>query len=159
MKRLLILLALLFNTACADDATAPAAGGSSVVRVRSQTSFGFCAGYCTTEMLVDSLQARLISRSFDAERYPTRTVTQTITLQDWRQLTAAIDTARFSRLDPVYGCPDCADGGAELVELEWGSQRRQVSFEYGKPPAPMQALRDQIWQLRERLRDGAGGDR
>ena len=35
----------------------------------------------------------------------------------------------FQSLDDVYGCPDCADGGAEFIEIIYDGVAKQVTFD------------------------------
>jgi hypothetical protein len=144
-----LLLALTLFIACTESV--PSETGDTFVVIRSETSFGMCMGYCRTELFIDRLDARLTYRSHEVQAYPPRTYTIELTLGEWRQLVDVTDRQAFLRLDSVYGCPDCADGGAEAVELEWSGERRRVLFEYGNPPASIRALRDRIWQVRNRF--------
>ena len=54
--------------------------------------------------------------------------------EEWDSLTHLIDPDAFLALDSVIGCPDCADGGAEWIEIEYGDQSHKVSFEYLNAP-------------------------
>lgn len=39
---------------------------------------------------------------------------------------------KFLKLQDVYGCPDCADGGAEWLEVQFSDGRvKNVKFDYG----------------------------
>ena len=44
------------------------------------------------------------------------------------------DYATFDGLNAVLGCPDCADGGAEYLELVRDGKSDRVTFEYGNEP-------------------------
>jgi hypothetical protein len=46
-------------------------------------------------------------------------------------------------LQTVYGCPDCADGGAFYVTLSDGAKSSTHTYDYGKPPAALANL-DQL---------------
>ena len=37
-------------------------------------------------------------------------------------------------MDEIIGCPDCADGGAEWIEITSGETSHKVTFEYNKSP-------------------------
>jgi len=153
MKRLLPAVLLLLS--CSTTASAPEAGAHAVV-IGSETSFGMCVGYCRSELAIDSAGARLTYSSRDAAGHPPVTHTIALTPAVWRALVEGTDRATFARLDSVYGCPDCADGGAEVIELEWSGESQRVIFEYGRPPEPIQALRERIWQLRGRFPEPHG---
>ncbi|MBN2716635.1 MAG: hypothetical protein JXX14_12330 [Deltaproteobacteria bacterium] len=38
-------------------------------------------------------------------------------------------------LNDVYGCPDCADGGASQLALTMSGVEKHISYEFGNPPA------------------------
>lgn len=64
-------------------------------------------------------------------------------------LAAACST--FDQLSETYGCPDCADGGAEWVEVERSRMGRRVTFEFGKPPERIGALVSSLRAVRQTL--------
>ena len=104
-------------------------------------SFGMCMGYCRHELQVTATEIRLTDSSWDPEHYPARISTRPMTREGWDSLTSALDASGFRSLHQTYGCPDCADGGAEWVE----AGDRRVTFEYGSSPAALQPL---VLQLR-----------
>ena len=69
--------------------------------------------------------------------------------QDWKQLVKSIDYTKFAELDTIVGCPDCADGGAEWVEIKSGNRKHRVVFEYSHAP---QATKHYIAALRNELK-------
>lgn len=119
--------------------------------LRWGTSFGMCAGYCTEVLEVDGARARLSRSSWQPERFPPRVAEIAVTDDEWRRLADAVDAEAVQGLREVYGCPDCADGGAEFVELETTSLRKRVTFEYGAPPAELRPLTLQLRALRQRF--------
>ena len=42
----------------------------------------------------------------------------------------------FNSLDSVYGCPDCADGGAEWLEIITPEWKHSVMVDYSGPNRP-----------------------
>jgi hypothetical protein len=153
MLRIVMLLSCLACLSCQGNFLELQRTSDRVALIRSETSFGMCGGYCIRELVIDSAEVRLIVRSHFPQTYPTRTYTRTLSPDDWRRLNDAIDRDVFTRLDSVYGCPDCADGGAELMELDWGGERRRVTFEFRNPPRDIRALHERIWQIRSRFDD------
>ena len=57
-----------------------------------------------------------------------------------------MDFVVFRNLEEVIGCPDCADGGAEWIEITTKDLNHKVTFEYNNEPEEMQ---DYIEILRE----------
>ena len=51
----------------------------------------------------------------------------------------------------VIGCPDCADGGGEWVEVMFDDTVKRITFEYGDTLEPIQNLIDQMRIIRERF--------
>ena len=52
---------------------------------------------------------------------------------DWQEIiNAASNFDAFKNLNEVYGCPDCADGGAEFIEIIKNEEVHRVTFEYNK---------------------------
>ena len=138
-------------SACATPPSEIASG--SVALVRSATSFGMCAGYCQTEFTIAGSQAQLIKRAGGRApgNLPDSVKAVPVSASELDAIDAALKRVPFSELKETYGCPDCADGGAEVIELSSGGQQRVVTFEYGKPPEELRELRAAIWRIRERL--------
>jgi hypothetical protein len=68
-----------------------------------------------------------------------------ISPEEYEDLAGLIDTEAFFRLPETIGCPDCADGGAEWLEIRNGSKVHKVTFEYMNEP---EMLRDAAATLR-----------
>lgn len=108
------------------------------------TSFGECLGYCINELELTHDEIVLTQRGWAiGGTLPDRQYTWPMDADRWERITAAFDAGAFARLDSVYGCPDCADGGAEWIEAPINGTPKRVTFEYGNPPeaiADLQAL-------------------
>jgi hypothetical protein len=61
-----------------------------------------------------------------------------------------VDTAAIHALEGVHGCPDCADGGAEWIQIE-GADSVRVTFEYGAELGGIEELQREIRELRARF--------
>jgi hypothetical protein len=116
-------------------------------RVESGTSFGMCAGYCMTRLIVEGGRVTLLETAWRSE-LPDRSRTLELTVAERVRFYAALDPAAVRRLAGVHGCPDCADGGAEWIELD----RARVTFEFGRELAPIAPLQRETRALRARLR-------
>lgn len=143
-------LCLALTAACSGAPIASLAVGQELV-VRSGTSFGFCLGYCVRELRVTADWAQLTETARDPVRNPPRVRSLPISAQEWSRISALADPARFQGLQEVYGCPDCADGGAEWVEVEQGGERRRVTFEHGRSVPGIQPLVEELRRIRERF--------
>jgi len=116
-------------------------GPSPSVRVvEAGWSFGFCLGTCRGRLDLSGaeLSYQVLSRTGD---------------QVYAHNRGRLTTEGAARLDslasglpevllPLYGCPDCADGGVAFVTLVRGSGSMRVEYEYGRPPQELSALDD-----------------
>ena len=75
---------------------------------------------------------------------PDSTFQQSISAEEWDSLTGLIDLDEFMALDTVIGCPDCADGGAEWIEIVFEETRYKVTFEYFNAPEVMDQYIDSL---------------
>jgi hypothetical protein len=116
-------------------------GDGLAIEITSGTSFGMCAGYCVTELRIDRTSVTLTEDS-QRQDIPTRS--------EWNRLQSLVDTAAFRRLEGVHGCPDCADGGAEWIQIETAEPVR-VTFEYGTELDGIDELQAEIRELRSRF--------
>jgi hypothetical protein len=115
--------------------------------VRWGTSFGMCAGYCREDLVVESSEFSF-TRSSWQNTLPPESLEKPLSTTAWRQLIADIDVDTFRALQDVYGCPDCADGGAEYIEIQTDEFTKRVTFEYGKGPEQLQEALRQLRTLR-----------
>jgi hypothetical protein len=119
------------------------------IEITSGTSFGMCAGYCVTELRIDSTSIMLTEASWRTE-LPARTRTLPLDRREWNRLQTLVDTAAIRLLAGVQGCPDCAAGGAEWIQIETVDPVR-VTFEYGAQLDGIEELQQEIRELRARF--------
>jgi hypothetical protein len=115
------------------------------------TSFGMCAGYCTTTLEISPTSATLIETSRESVRQPTRTRSVALTPAEWQRIQSLVDPTVLASVAGVHGCPDCADGGAEWIELKTAQSTARVTFQFGQPPQPIAQLQAEIRAVRERF--------
>jgi hypothetical protein len=120
------------------------------LELRSGTSFGMCGGYCVTELRIDTLGVTL-TESSQAMDLPARTRTLPLSRADWTRLEEALDTAALRRLEGTHGCPDCADGGAEWIQVGRDADPVRVTFEFGAELDGIGSLQSVIRELRGRF--------
>jgi len=143
---------LLACSASGTDNPFPASGGEQLqaLALRSGTSFGMCAGYCLTELRIDTLGVTLTETS-QVQDLPPRIRTLPLSDSDRDQLAEAVDTAAIRGLAGVHGCPDCADGGAEWIAFGAGSDSARVTFEFGAAIDGIEPLQAVMRELRSRF--------
>lgn len=133
---------------------------SGVTQIRSGISFGFCIGYCITELVVESRSSRLTRRAWDKGRQgpPDQLLEKELSRETWQKLTALVDFEILDGMSEVYGCPDCADGGSEWIEVTSGDRTKKVLFEFNAVLEPISALVDTLRSIRESFVDELESD-
>ena len=149
LRNLIFAACLGFAAAC----TGPADTAELLAdtRIRAGTAFGMCLGYCMTELRVAPDEVLFVESSRDPAKYPDRVRRAALQPGEWEEIVALARPSQLEGLKEVYGCPDCADGGAEWIEVESGGTRRRVTFEYGSRVEPIQPLIDKARALRQRF--------
>lgn len=106
------------------------------LKISYGTSFGMCAGYCNNQLLISD--GKMEAKRYNTEaKAAVKVCTGKMSDGDWSKLADSIDLSVFNQLKESYGCPDCADGGAEWVEIEYEGKKHKVTFEYGGEPKEM----------------------
>ncbi|GAB4004627.1 hypothetical protein GCM10028808_02630 [Spirosoma migulaei] len=109
----------------ADDLT-------DTLTIRTGTAFGMCAGeYCIREYVFNGTHVTLTHKGARSQA-AAQSCQSTISAADWIALKASVNLASFNQQPAVLGCPDCADGGAEFIELQVGEQKHRVTFPVGE---------------------------
>lgn len=106
--------------------------------VRYGTSFGECAGYCRQQLTISHETTAYLKQSWD-KSLPDVKFNVELSENAKESLFDAIDINSFTDLASVIGCPDCADGGAEWIEIEKGNIHHKVTFEYFNEPESLKA--------------------
>jgi hypothetical protein len=125
-------------------------GPDAVTVIRATTSFGFCIGYCKTTLEITSEELVYVEESLRGDLAPRRR-TAPLSSSEWNALVAAVDRRTIEPLPETIGCPDCADGGAESLEVVGADWRKSVTFEHGARMPELQPLLDRVRMLRERF--------
>ncbi len=108
------------------------------------SSFGHCRGYCFKETRFRPGTAETLQKGWDTVQYPTQLGLETIPADLWPKFVAAFAADSFFRSEERIGCPDCADGGAEWLEVRYLDKTHRVTFEYGSSPTGMERLLDAL---------------
>jgi len=121
-----------------------------IIQVRYGTSFGFCLGYCKKDLTLKSGTETITASGWN-DTIVTKTCTETLENSSWDSLKTGLDITTFFTLPVTIGCPDCADGGAEWLELKLANgNSHRVTFEYNNEP---EVLKDYIPELRDFMRE------
>jgi hypothetical protein len=96
-------------------------------------SYGMCLGYCLADLEINDDNVLATGRSRMDEQ-PLYRNAGTLTPLGREQLDTAIGALAGAPLDAVYGCPDCADGGAAYLVLAEGTSVSRVEMQADQPP-------------------------
>ena len=120
------------------------------IQINSGTSYGECWGYCVFELELDNSNALFAASSWNSyDEYSDLILEDNLDQESWQQLVALIDFEYFQSLDDIYGCPDCADGGAEFIEIIYDGVSKEVTFEAYSAIDGIQELTILLRDLRE----------
>ncbi|WP_255080325.1 hypothetical protein [Lacihabitans sp. CCS-44] len=158
MKNTLILfLSIFLVSSCGFiDLDPKSTTNLSTITIKSGQSFGFCVGKCHAEMTIKDQHVNFLvkERNFESgvlenKEYAYKDVLSAQKVSDIEKL---IDTQKFFNLNDVYGCPDCADGGSEWIEIITADDKsKKVTFEYGKTVPEIEKLIKLLREEREAL--------
>ncbi len=124
--------------------------GSNILKIATGTSFGQCIGYCRTSLEIDGEAVEYIEESWKPDEYPAKNFRFNLSSDEKNALQMVFDTTDISGLEETIGCPDCADGGAEWLQITHGSETRKVTFEFAADIGEISALMALLRPLRQR---------
>jgi hypothetical protein len=109
--------------------------------IKYGTSFNNCIGYCYNSVTISDSIIEYEKKGRDINgNLPDFYSTKTIDHDYWINLQGSINFNSFMQLDSIIGCPDCADGGAEWIEINTIDKKHKVTFEFGKEPEEVKSL-------------------
>ncbi len=141
---LVMILSTLFLTNCEKESNSiDSQATMSDYVVNYGTSFGMCVGPCRKEL--NLLNGEVSFTVFYTEGRGAiggtpKTFKESLDASLQNSVVKGIDYESFKKLNEVVGCPDCADGGAEWVEIMKGDSKHKVTFEFGKAPKEIESL-------------------
>ncbi|MFY0627511.1 MAG: hypothetical protein JXR07_14510 [Reichenbachiella sp.] len=147
-KYKLIAVILLGITISCDQDDNSSAFENPILSLNYGTSFGFCHGYCINEIDIDSNSATYVKYSWNDDlAYPD--INCETNEFNWNELVGSIDQEIMKKSEAVFGCPDCADGGSEWLEIEISEGTFRVIFEFRNEPDFLTEPIDQLRALKE----------
>lgn len=143
MKKIaIILVIIILLITCADE------DNSTSTTISSGTAFGECGGYCMREIEISEQRLVYTASSWDTADYPALDTAAEISSAEWKDLLTLVDLSVLQSYEDVIGCPDCADGGAEWINVESTEGSKKITFEYGESLSSIQPLIDRLRLLR-----------
>lgn len=122
---------------------------SEITEIAYGTSFGFCIGYCTKTMVIENNVASKVIESRNEEQ-PTKSCNIEVPAEE---LYGKINLEGFRALPDTLGCPDCADGGTEWIQIKTNDGVKRVAFEYQNEPATLTNIISDLREIFDKLGD------
>lgn len=158
MKNSIILLLSTFLVSSCGfiDLNPKSSTDLSTITIKSGQSFGFCIGKCHAEMTIkgQNMEFLVKERNFETGVLENKeyAYNEVLTKEKLDKIGNLIEVEKFFKLDEVYGCPDCADGGSEWIEITTTEDKtKKVTFEYGKTVPEIENLIKLLREERETL--------
>ncbi|CAF3097225.1 unnamed protein product [Rotaria sp. Silwood2] len=124
----------------------------NIQSISSGLSFGMCRGYCKQSINVTSNPLRIVATkeaNFVQKPYPPIRQPFPFSSNQWEELISLLNVNVFEALGDTVGCPDCADGGAEWIQVNWTEGSKRVTFENGRAIKGIEELIGKLRQLRQ----------
>lgn len=139
-----IILSTLFLLNCAKENVATnSKENTENLNIVYGTSFGMCVGQCRKEINIKNdnvIFTFYTTEGRGAVGGTPQSFEENLKPDFYKSIIESIDYEVFMKLDEFIGCPDCADGGAEYIEIIKGEFKHKVTFEYGKTPESIKNL-------------------
>ncbi|HYD78955.1 MAG TPA: hypothetical protein VEC06_04040 [Paucimonas sp.] len=152
-----VLVTVPYSSDPVEFVQAPSSANADLL-IRSGWSFGMCLDNCeaAVEIGKDGATFRAVSGRGDrgGVPYQERAIWGEVSAQEWQALTAAAKT--MPAADTVLGCPDCADGGAEWIEIEQAGKKTKVSFSCREGIPGAEAFQGAVRSIRTRVAAALG---
>ena len=87
----------------------------------------------------------------DSTATPVKTEEFSNSLKDWTKLVGPLDVKKFNKMKESYGCPDCADGGSEYIEIKTMGGTKRVTIEYGTAFPDLEPLLTELRTQRKKV--------
>jgi hypothetical protein len=145
---ILLLAAVLLVSECSqEDEYIPA-----INYIGYGKSFGECLGYCTQSMKANGCAATLNKTGWNEyELLPEIQCARSLQPDEFMDLNDSLNLGNFLNLPDTIGCPDCADGGAEWIEVSYDTMFHRVTFEYMNEPAELAAVLPMLREMMESI--------
>jgi hypothetical protein len=123
-----------------------------ILSISSGTSFGRCVGYCRQSINIMSNPSQVIvsrEANFNQGSFPPINLKFPLNSTEWIDLVSLVNLDIFQSLDDRIGCPDCADGGAEWVQIDWSNVSKRVTFENRQTIKGIEELIEKLREMRQ----------
>jgi hypothetical protein len=139
-------------TFCKKENQANTSNPNNIYKIQYGTSFGMCVGYCKQSLDITSSTTEL-TKSGWSKSVKTISCNEKTDSAIWNSLVKDINVSSFNKLQETFGCPDCADGGAEWVQIVTGTTTHKITFEYHNEPQEVKQYIDKLRSLHDSFKD------
>ena len=129
MRHLFLFLSFIALISCKTEQTAKSDNG--ITEINYGTHFGHCRGICRMELHFTPNDSWFSSSGNDTVSNPEQIEPRDWDKTLWKKLTANFPQSEFTEENKRIGCPDCADGGEEYIEITTKNSHSRVTFEFG----------------------------
>lgn len=130
-KALLICLIFMSLFGCSEKETEN--NTHEVTEINYGISFGECFGYCQNSINITSSEVTLNKNGWVYDPVVLPVISDKKELEE---LFEKVNFDDFLAINETNGCPDCADGGAEWLEISTKNNTHKVTFEYLRNEIP-----------------------
>jgi len=124
---------------------------TAIISITHGTNFGHCRGYCRKEVIFSEDKVQYIESSVDSGKNPEKKEQFDYTETQWKNLSGKVNPESFEKLEETYGCPDCADGGSEYIEIKTLKGTKRVTIEFNKEAPQLEPLLTELRTQRKAL--------
>ena len=117
------------------------------------TSFGHCVGINCNKTYTISKEEIAFTKRANGDANDSLVTRAEIETEQWDNLINAVSDARINNLPERIGCPDCADGGSEWLEINEQGKNRRITFEYGQTPEELKSVIKILKRLTEAFKE------
>jgi len=146
-----LFIALSVSIIFSCNTSKPVVSDDQIISVMHGTNFGHCRGYCRKELIFSEKQITYVESSVDSDRNPAKQEMFDISAAKWKSILDKTDWNTFKGLEESYGCPDCADGGSEYIEIKTTKGTKRVTIEFNKEASQLEPLLTELRMQRKEL--------
>ncbi len=151
MKLLFSFLSLFILFSSCNTSKPVVSEETAIISITHGTNFGHCRGYCRKEVIFSEEQVQYIESSVDSGKNPDKKEQFAYTEAQWKSLSTKVNLESFEKLEESYGCPDCADGGSEYIEIKTLKGTKRVTIEFNKEAPQLEPLLTELRAQRKAL--------
>lgn len=151
MKLMIFLTAILLTVFTACETPKKVVSDDTIISITHGTNFGHCRGYCRKEVIFTEDQVIYSQSGVDSTATPVKSEEFGNSLKDWNKLISLLDLKKFNNMKESYGCPDCADGGSEYIEIKTMKGTKRVTIEYGTAFPDLEPLLTELRTQRKKV--------